>query len=51
MIRHRALNAGKGINLGLRDHLAQGLLDEITPGQAKGVRLCQILLDGQIFLR
>ena len=33
------------------DHFADGLLDEITPSQAEGIGLGQILLYREIFLR
>ena len=32
------------------DDFTHGVLDEVTPGQAKGAGFSQILLDGQVFL-
>jgi hypothetical protein len=48
---HGSLDTGKRLNLWPPDHFADGLLDEITPSQAKGIGLGQILLYREIFLR
>ncbi len=46
-----SLNVGERITFRMRDDFADGLFDEFAPSLAKRVWLCQILLDGQIFLR
>ena len=48
---HGSLNTEKRLNFRPPDHFADGLLDEITPSQAKGIGLGQILLYREIFLR
>jgi hypothetical protein len=48
---HGSLNAGEWVKFRLRDDLTDALLDKVTLGQAKGIGLGQVLLDGLIFLR
>lgn len=43
-LRHRSLNAGERVKFWLRDERTDGLIDEVTPGQAKGVWLRQVSL-------
>jgi len=49
--RHGSPNVGERVKSRMCDDFPKGLLDEVTPSQAKGVGFNQILLDRQIFLR
>jgi len=48
--RHGSLDAREWLVFRVEDDLADGLLDQVTPGQAQGGGFGQILLQGEVFL-